>query len=258
MIPEQYRNQQVGAHGYRVLNLDLDGVCADYTGALHHHLVTHGRMDPDLRPPEHDYTIYRNPGWPFHTGDDYLATHEAAENEHLYATMQPIPGAPEALRTLAAHHVYIRIVTHRLFVAGQHRMVVADTAQWLERHRIPYMSLCFTGLKDTMRATVHIDDSPANIQALRDAGQHVVVFDQPYNRDCPGPRLRDWSEESVETLLDWFEHWPEEEGAGEGEAEGEDEGDAEGEVKNKTEDEAENGARRKTGCGGNRDRGGSM
>ena len=33
-IPERYANQQVGAIGYRVLNLDLDNVCAEYTGAM--------------------------------------------------------------------------------------------------------------------------------------------------------------------------------------------------------------------------------
>lgn len=31
-IPEQYESQRVGVQGYRVLNLDLDGVCADYKG----------------------------------------------------------------------------------------------------------------------------------------------------------------------------------------------------------------------------------
>ena len=45
-IPERYANQQVGAIGYRVLNLDLDGVCADYTGAIRDYLVRHGQIGP--------------------------------------------------------------------------------------------------------------------------------------------------------------------------------------------------------------------
>lgn len=208
MIPEQYRIQRVGVNGYRVLNLDLDGVCSDYTGALRSYLVGCGMMQPDVHPTEERYALHENPGWPFTTPDGYVAAHKAAERNHLYATMQPVPGAPEALRTLAANHVYIRIVTHRLFTSGQHRMVVADTAQWLDDWRIPYMSLCFTGLKDSMQATVHIDDAPANIIALREAGQHAVVFDHPYNRELDGPRMRGWSEEAVRQLLDWFERWP--------------------------------------------------
>jgi hypothetical protein len=37
------------------------------------------------------------------------------------------------------------------------------------------------------------------VAALRDNGAHVIVFDQPYNRDVPAPRAADWSE--VENLV---------------------------------------------------------
>ena len=59
------------------------------------------------------------------------------------------------------------------------------------------------------QATIHIDDSPANIETLREAGQHVVVFDQPYNSTYAGPRIDSWSDTNVETLLTLFESWPE-------------------------------------------------
>lgn len=209
MIPDEYLAQRVGFTGYRVLNLDLDDVCADYTGALRDFLVRTGRMAADSHPGDEYYSLYENEGWPFATPAGYFEAHRDAELDHLYARMEPLPGVAEALRTLAGEHVYIRIVTHRLFVSGQHRMVVSDTARWLDEQGIPYMSLCFTGLKDSMQATVHIDDSPANITALRQAGQHVVVFDHPYNRRFAGPRMADWSPESTERLLAWFDQWPE-------------------------------------------------
>ncbi|MEO2435411.1 hypothetical protein ABG937_01900, partial [Bifidobacterium catenulatum] len=180
-IPEQYESQRVGVQGYRVLNLDLDGVCADYKGAIRDYLQRQGIDVPERALQTAHYNLIREDGWPFDTLDDYIETHKAAEREHLYATMKPLPGVAQALQRLAGEHVYIRIVTHRLFVSGQHQMVVSDTAQWLDSNHIPYMSLCFTGLKDSMQATIHIDDSPANIETLREAGQHVVVFDQPYN-----------------------------------------------------------------------------
>ena len=197
MIPERYESQRVGLNGYRVLNLDLDGVCADYMGGLRDYLVRHDRMDPSIQPSNESYALYENEGWPFSSPAEYIAVHKAAEAEHLYAVMRPLPGVSEAMKTLAAAHVYIRVVTHRLFVSGQHRMVVADTAQWLDDNDIPYMSLCFTGLKDSVQATVHIDDSPANIESLRAVGQHVVIFDQPYNRHLPGPRIGVWNDETV-------------------------------------------------------------
>lgn len=68
------------------------------------------------------------------------------------------------------------------------------------------MSLCFAGLKDSIAATVHIDDSPANIDVLRAAGQQVVVFEQDYNLDCTGPRIRDWSDKNVDYVLELFEN----------------------------------------------------
>ena len=206
MIPEEYEDQKVGVNGYRVLNLDLDGVCADYSGALRDWLVAHGRMDPDVVPSRDEYDLTAAEGWPFAGRDDYLAAHKAAEADHLYATMKPIPGVSRALNRLVDGHVYIRIVTHRLFVSGQHRMVVSDTARWLDEQHIPYMSLCFAGLKDSIQATVHIDDSPANIRVLREVGQHVVVFDQPYNRTLGGPRMTGWDDADVDMLLECQSH----------------------------------------------------
>lgn len=184
-----------------ILDLDLDGVCADYTEAMRQHVIGKGLRPADWHPSVESYALDEHTGWPFKDYRDYRAAHMEAEANHLYATMPVIPGAPEALQRLSDEGVYIRVVTHRLFVSGQHRIVVSDTARWLDDNRIPYMSLCFTGLKDTMHATLHLDDSPANVEALRAADEHVAVFNQPYNRNLPEPRIRDWSKESVDMLL---------------------------------------------------------
>ena len=185
----------------KVLDVDLDGVCADYTRAMADWLIRQGRLPAGRYPVATTYEMTEAGGWPFKDGADYLASHKAAETDHLYATMPVIEGAPEALRELDRAGVYIRIVTHRLFVSGQHRLVVTDTARWLDDHRIPYMSLCFSGLKDSMHADLHLDDAPDIITALREAGEPTCVFDQPYNHDAPGPRIRRWDKESVGTLL---------------------------------------------------------
>ena len=115
-IPEQYESQRVGVQGYRVLNLDLDGVCADYKGAIRDYLQRQGIDVPERALQTAHYNLTREDGWPFETLDDYIETHKAAEREHLYATMKPLPGVAQALQRLANEHVYIRIVTHRLFV----------------------------------------------------------------------------------------------------------------------------------------------
>lgn len=186
---------------HKILDIDLDGVCADYTEAMRQYIISKGLKPADWRPTVNSYALDEKNGWPFKNSGEYRAAHMEAEKNHFYATMPVISGAPEALRRLSDEGVYIRIVTHRLFVSGQHRIVVSDTARWLDDNRIPYMSLCFTGLKDTMHATLHLDDSPANVEALRAADEHVAVFNQPYNRNLPEPRIRDWSKESVDMLL---------------------------------------------------------
>ncbi|WP_454893856.1 hypothetical protein [Alloscardovia omnicolens] len=41
---------------------------------------------------------------------------------------------------------------------------------------------------------------------MRAAGQQVVVFEQDYNLDCTGPRIRDWSDKNVDYVLELFEN----------------------------------------------------
>lgn len=183
-----------------VLDLDLDGVVCDYAGGLAAWLKRNGRLAPGAEPRAISYVLNEAHGWPFRTRAEYLEAHREAEEDGLYATLPEINGVGDALRRLDADGVYIRVVTHRLFVSGQHRKVVSDTAQWLDDHGIPYRSLCFTGLKDTLHAALHLDDSPTNLSALMAAGEKVCVFDQAYNRGMRTPRIIDWSNMSVTAL----------------------------------------------------------
>ena len=193
-----------------ILDVDLDGVCANYSAGLKQYLIDTHQLDPHAHVETNQYTFTKQDGWPFDNADDYLNAHTNAERHHLYRHLPMIEHANTGLKRLAENGVHIRIVTHRLFVSGQHRIVVSDTAKWLDDNGIPYMSLCFAGLKDSIQATVHIDDSPSNVNVLRKVGQHVVVFDQPYNRGLSGPRMTDWSDRNVDRLLEWFERWPDE------------------------------------------------
>lgn len=178
-------------NGHAVLGLDIDGVVADYAGGLRPYVVADlGCAPADLPEPE-IYDIVS--AWPFTGYDHYRRIHRAAVEDGLYRDLPVIPGAPAAIRELSDAGVHVRIVTHRLFTGGQHARVVSDTVAWLEKHRIPYMSLCFTGLKDSVGAHAYVEDSPANIAALRAEGWPVFVADQKYNRDVDGPRITDWA-----------------------------------------------------------------
>lgn len=195
-----------------ILDVDLDGVCANYSAGLKQYLIDTHQLDPHAHVETNQYTFTKQDGWPFDNADDYLNAHTNAERHHLYRHLPMIEHANTGLKRLAENGVHIRIVTHRLFVSHMHRLVVSDTAHWLDAHDIPYMSLCFTSLKDTLHATAHIDDAPHNIETLIKQREHVVVFDQPYNRDIKDdinkvPRMHDWSDASVDELIEQLHRW---------------------------------------------------
>ena len=179
-----------------ILGVDLDGVCGDYTGALRDVVAERTAVDPADLPLERS--------WDFHewglSAAQFENLHQAAVMEHrIFRTMPALPGAAETLWRLSDAGVWIRIITHRLYVNWGHAIAVADTVDWLDQVGIPYRDLCFLGAKPQVEADCYIEDAPHNVVALRESGAHVVVFDQPYNRDVPAPRAADWAE--VENLV---------------------------------------------------------
>ena len=61
----------------------MDGVCADYKGAIRDYLQRQGIDVPERALQTAHYNLTREDGWPFETLDDYIETHKAAEREHL-------------------------------------------------------------------------------------------------------------------------------------------------------------------------------
>jgi 5'-nucleotidase len=179
-----------------IFGVDLDGVCGDYTTALRDVVAERTGADPATLPLERSWDFRE---WGLSPAQ-FEELHRAAVLEHrIFRTMPAIPGAAETLWRLSDAGVWIRIITHRLYVNWGHAMAVADTVEWLDATGIPYRDLCFLGAKPQLGADCYVEDAPHNVEALRDTGSHVIVFDQPYNRGVPGPRARDWSQ--VETLV---------------------------------------------------------
>jgi 5'-nucleotidase len=175
-----------------VLGVDLDAVCADYEGALRDSVVRRTGRDPAELAPQTTWDAYSEWGMSFAEFEE--AHRQAVLEDRIFREMDPLPGVSEALWQLSDEGVWIRIITHRLIFNGAHEVSAADTAWWLDHHRIPYRDLCFIGDKPDVGAHVYVDDSPRNIVGLRAAGRTAIVFDQPYNRDLAGPRVRSWSE----------------------------------------------------------------
>lgn len=179
-----------------VFGVDLDGVCADYHHGFRDVVATELGVDPESlsRPTEWGYQ---------HWGidaDDFSRLHKLAVTEKRMLRNLPVmDGCPDSLWRLSDLGVWIRIITHRLYVNWGHAVTVSDTVAWLDEHRIPYRDICFLGDKPQVGADAYIDDAPHNIDALRRAGHTVIVFDQPYNREFDGLRATSWHE--VEELV---------------------------------------------------------
>lgn len=179
-----------------VLGVDLDGVCADYTGGFRRVVAADRGIRPEDLPIERSWGFEE---WGLDAGEFARLHRRAVTRDRMLRDLPAFEGCAETLWRLSDAGVWIRIITHRLYVNWGHAQVVSDTVTWLDEARVPYRDLCFLGNKPDVGADVYIDDAPHNVEALRAAGNAVIVFDQPYNKDLAGPRVTGWDQ--VEDLV---------------------------------------------------------
>ena len=179
-----------------VFGVDLDGVVADYTAGFREVVAQARGVDPAALPDERSWDFHE---WGLDAEEFHRLHHHAVNERRMLATLPVYDGAADALWRLSDAGIWIRIVTHRLYVNWAHAAAINDTVTWLDDNRIPYRDICFLGAKPEVEADCYIDDAPHNIEQLRSDGNDVIVFDQPYNVGFDGPRARDWEE--VEAIV---------------------------------------------------------
>jgi len=197
----QHLDTMPTSHDPFVLGVDLDGVCADYTGAFRSIVAETLNLDENIMGEQRSWKYEECEGWGVRDHDHFSALHKMAVLERrMFATMPEIDGASDALWALSDAGVYIRIITHRLVVNWGHDIAVTDTVSWLQaprsdgRPRIPYRDVCFCAKKADVGADLYIDDAPHNIAALRGRRNDAICFDAPYNRHVPGLRAENWAD----------------------------------------------------------------
>ena len=187
-------------HGNFVLGVDLDGVCADHTDAFRQIVADELGVPASSLPEERSWGFEE---WGLRDGDFERLHRIAVLQRRMFRDMPVINGAPEALWRLSDAGIWIRIITHRLYVNWGHEIAIADTAKWLDTHRLPYRDLCFVGARPEVEADLYLEDVPDNIKRLRRRGDEVIVFDRPENRDLRDPRAADWAE-AEELIMERF------------------------------------------------------
>jgi 5'(3')-deoxyribonucleotidase len=176
-----------------VFGVDLDGVVADFYGGLRPIAAEWLGVSLESLPDRvswglKEWGVDEAPG-------GYEALHKfAVMQREFFLKLPPTPRAPQVLRRLSKAGIRIRIITHRLFIKYFHQFAVSQTIQWLDHHDIPYWDLCFMQQKDAVGADLYIEDSPANIERLREQGLKTIVFTNSTNLDLPGPRANTWDE----------------------------------------------------------------
>lgn len=110
----------------------------------------------------------------------------------LYGSLRLMPGAARVLGRLidAGHDIYI--------LTAAVPEAATPKAHWVDEH-LPWLGhrrmwLGHDKWRLARPGALMVDDKPANIRDWRAAGGIGLVFDQPWNQDVTGPRVRSWPE----------------------------------------------------------------
>ncbi|MFP4017370.1 MAG: 5' nucleotidase, NT5C type, partial [Halanaerobiales bacterium] len=116
--------------------------------------------------------------------------------EELISVVKPMEGAVETLRFLDENGFKIHLITAR------HNKYNQITAQWLDEHNVPYVSLSYTDNKAPLAlkkgVRLFVEDSSANARDLARVGINVILLDKYHNKDIEDYsriiRVEDWSD----------------------------------------------------------------
>jgi 5'-nucleotidase len=174
------------------LLVDMDGVICDwYGGVLRKYQELYPRRP--IVSPENLRT--------FGVEDHYPAAHRAdlmaaSRMDGLYAGLDPLPGAIEALKDMEQNcsDFLEPFLCSAPDVDYSSLGCHSEKAGWVEKHLGPWWTrrLVLTKDKTLVRGNVLIDDKPNITGVMTPVWQHLL-FDQPYNRSETGPRFS-WPE----------------------------------------------------------------
>lgn len=169
-----------------LLGCDIDGVVADFTGAVGEWVErTYGYKPIDpidcwdwfLQYPD-GKMVWRS------------VWNRGVRDEGLLLQCKPVDGALEGIQSLLDSGVDVEFVTHR---HGDDEAIVEDTFQWLDWCGFGDLPVHFLENKWELGADIYVDDKPATIAELLHLGHNAALFTQPWNVNEPLPRVDSWN-----------------------------------------------------------------
>ena len=130
------------------LGIDLDGVVADFVGGWTARYAEEFGTAP--RQAEHEWDgLHKLTHFP-----DMDAFWDWMHTRGVFGTLDPIPGALEALAQLSGdgHEIVI--------ISAKDDPAIPDTLRWIAQHGIPTREIHFTGVKHGVACDAYLDDSP--------------------------------------------------------------------------------------------------
>lgn len=114
--------------------------------------------------------------------DEFWEWSSDLDGRSVFWHLEPFPGAVEALRRLVDEGHQIIVLTTKPGFA------VADTHQWIERHRIPAAEVHILEDKWIIECRVYLDDGPHVLPGLVEHRPESTVcrYVRPWNRPVPG------------------------------------------------------------------------
>ena len=171
-----------------LLLIDQDNVLADFTRVVYTEMCARGHRERALPPAKQTAYPLEHHYPPDLHGE--LRTIYTAEG--FFRSLPPIEGAIQAVKEMAAEGIDVRICTHPI---QAYRNCVGEKYEWVERHLGAEFTtrMVLTRDKTIVAGDALIDDNPRITGSRTPSWQHIV-FDQPYNRAVPGPRLKGWAD----------------------------------------------------------------
>lgn len=168
--------------------IDQDNTIADFLGGFQK--LWQMKYPKEIFIPTKQYTSYR-------ITEQYPP--ELKEKiESIYTSpgfilgLEPIKGSIEAISEMAneGHEVYV--CTSPL---SSYEHCVIEKYQWVDKYlgRNFTKKIILTKNKALVRGDFFIDDNPLPRGSLAPMWKHII-FDQPYNKDIAGKRLRRWED----------------------------------------------------------------